>query len=239
MVFNLKTAIKTKILARIPVRKTVIIDRLLMIRWLGKELSPGSVLVEVGAGTGAFSRKFADDIGIPPANVHLVEAAPETFQRMTESNPGFQCHHYAVAALSGTLEIHVATNSKNALAWKSTSVFGEIMKEKFGKDVRSVSVPAVSLTDFYKQQALNCVDLLMLNCEGAEYEIFDGDLTFMSQTRLIWLEFHGRSRFLRQFIPKRYKIYDLFEANGFVCIGGSRRDNLDDQGHIMNLWERV
>ncbi len=216
------------------------VDRLLLLRYLAKSLPKKAHIIDVGAGTGSTAR-FIMELGkISGENIHLIEAVPETFASMAINNADLNCHNYAVASKSGTVSIFSA-DSTNPLAWKSATLYKGPITEKFGRShVKERIVPAINLNEFYQMHGLHYVDLLMLNCEGAEYEIFDGDINFLKSTRLVWIEIHGRARAFLKFKSKRVELYDLFEKLGFTRVAGHQRHHLTaSNDHMTHLWERI
>lgn len=216
------------------------VDRQLTLRYLAKSLKKNACIVDVGAGTGSFSRSIMELGGQSGENVHLIEPVNSTFNVMKESNPDLHAHHFAVAKFSGDISIFIS-DSADKWAWKSATISRDSIKEKFGSvGVRELKVQAISLTEFYKLQELTMVDLLALNCEGAEYEIFDGNTDFLDQTRMVWIELHGRTKAFWKLRQKRTELYDLLEARGFTLVGGHKRNDLTTSNdHMMHLWEKL
>ena len=57
----------------------------------------------------------------------------------------------------------------------------------------SIVVPSLTLNDFCKEKEIIQIDLLKINCEGGEYEIFTpGAKEFLERVNVIDLVLHGK-----------------------------------------------
>jgi len=75
-----------------------------------------------------------------------------------------------------------------------------------------VDVPHVqgrTLSRIIQDSGFGTVDLIKIDVEGAERELFQGDLSWLERTRAIAIEFHGDSRRTCQFdeIVKRFEFH--------------------------------
>jgi FkbM family methyltransferase len=93
--------------------------------------------------------------------------------------------HGAVCEQSGTATMHV-TQAHNC------SLFAEHARGITGDGaLASESVPTYSLTDLLARMNLETVDVLKLDCEGAEYGIiYQSPQETLRRVRLIMMEFH-------------------------------------------------
>lgn len=56
------------------------------------------------------------------------------------------------------------------------------------------TIPAVSLNDLVRDYALTSIDILKMDIEGSEKEVFEGDTSWLSITRCLVIELHDRMK---------------------------------------------
>jgi FkbM family methyltransferase len=140
---------------------------------LSQHLSGIKTILDVGANVGFFS--IAARGHYPDAVIHAYEPNPLIlrFLDANTSELGIEIHHEAVGGRAGSVRMLYAGDSCN-LAQTYTAESGEI--------------PQVSL-----QTAIDriggTVDLLKLDCEGAEWDIFQSDICWQN-IKNIRMEYH-------------------------------------------------
>ena len=140
-------------------------------------------IVDVGSNMGAFAVYAASRC--PTARVYCFE--PE------ERNFGFLKRNIAANSLDGRVCAYqravASCRGQRNLAVSESPLHSLITEDKGS---RCQKVDCVSLKDIIRDQALEKIDLLKVNCEGAEYEIFT-DLVRADFERLpdIRLEYHN------------------------------------------------
>lgn len=216
------------------------IDPALMLRYVARSIDPRGVMIDVGAGSGGGSRWMVEHAGLDPSHCYLIEACPENFSRMAAQCPGYRNLNLAVAAQDGSVKLYTVDDPRWDGSSKSNTIYGAALRHKFpDKQVNEIEVPARTLSSFYAEHGLDRVEFLWLNCEGAEYQLFGGDNSFLDRTRFVWIELHGAAPILRQFVAEKYRIYDLMMEHGFERVGGHRRDDIGATfGHLSYLFER-
>ncbi|MFZ1937202.1 MAG: FkbM family methyltransferase [Thermoguttaceae bacterium] len=135
---------------------------------VGKTLSPGDRVIDIGANIGAFTIRAARAVG-PAGQVIAVEPARETFrqlQRNVELNhlTNAIAKHTAVGEAPGTATLHVAHNS----------VFTSLYRGVAGQAASIEEVTVVTLDQLLDENGWNRCDFLKLDCEGAEHAIVRG-----------------------------------------------------------------
>ncbi len=216
------------------------VDSALMLRYVVRSIDPRGFMIEVGAGSGGGSRWMVEHAGLDPSHCYLIEACPENFSRMEAGCPGYQNLNLAVAAQDGSVKLYTVDDPRWDGSSKSNTIYGAALRHKFpGKKVKEIEVPARTLASIYAKHSLDRVEFLWLNCEGAEYQLFGGDNSFLDRTRFVWIELHGAAPILRQFVAETYRIYDLMMEHGFERVGGNRREDIGATfGHLSYLFER-
>jgi FkbM family methyltransferase len=134
---------------------------------LERVISPGATIIDIGANAGYFTlfaaAKF-DDSKIFSFEPIPVNYAQLERNRNLNSTKKIKCFPQAVAGVSG--EISLTFDAGDSFT-TSASLFshGRTQDETF-------KVPCVSLRDVMDQNSIEKCDLLKMDCEGAEYDIF-------------------------------------------------------------------
>jgi FkbM family methyltransferase len=140
---------------------------------------PAEVLVDLGASIGlATLRLLASH---PGAQVIAVEADPELIPRLS-TNVADLPVTVVHAAVSGSTGSRVFYRS-DMNSWGNSL-------EMTNPDKTAVMVPSLSFDDLLDEVGIDRVQLLKLDVEGAEWEIFDGDVS--ARVDAIIGEIHGR-----------------------------------------------
>lgn len=119
-------------------------------------------IVDLGASVGLATLRLL--AGHPGARVISVEADPVLISRLTANVAGLPVTvvHAAISASSGERSFHRSDIDSWANSLDNTS-----------QTQTAVTVPALSLGDLLEAHGVNQVDLLKLDVEGAEWEIFE------------------------------------------------------------------
>ena len=143
-------------------------------------LAPGDTFVDVGANIG-FLSAYARTIVGPEGKVHSFEPVPEFSAGFSDSVSAsgvsnITVNSCAVGEGPGKADLNIAGESN--IGW-NTIVPG------FMKDAaRSVSVPVVSLSDYFKEKSISKVGLVKIDVEGAEWLVLKGlEQAFMRGVR--------------------------------------------------------
>jgi FkbM family methyltransferase len=122
-------------------------------------------ILDIGANMGSFMVYAA--LKCPNAKIYCFEPEEQNFGFLSRNiavnslGTRVQAFRCAVAATNGDRELGIGDSPLNSL------VAGVADK---GRQL----VNCTTLKDIFKEQGLESVDLLKMNCEGAEYEIFEG-----------------------------------------------------------------
>jgi FkbM family methyltransferase len=147
--------------------KEIFMEDLYDIGFMKQHLKPRPVIVDVGANVGFFSLFMAAQM--PGASIYAFEPLPVNFKhlhRHFELNKGksLVALNQAVAGARGTLDLYFNPDADfTALASLDTGFDNA--------NTSRVTVEAVSLPDIFAGHQLGQIDLLKLDCEGAEYDI--------------------------------------------------------------------
>jgi len=133
-------------------------------------LHPGMTLIDVGANIGYYSLVGARLVG-PTGVVHSFEPNAAVRSRLADhvEMNGFRnivLHDRAVTRSSGTIKFYVSAVREN------DGISSTIPRE--GLENVAAEVPCVSLDEFVAAAGLGHVDLVKIDVEGAELDVFEG-----------------------------------------------------------------
>jgi FkbM family methyltransferase len=119
---------------------------------------PGDTVLDLGAGIGEEAMTFSELVG-PEGRVVCVEAHPSTFDQLTATCrvnglTNVRCEQYAIADTPGEVRMEASVGPTHVGA-----AIG---------DERGVPVPAETVDGLVSRLALEHIDLLKMNIEGAE-----------------------------------------------------------------------
>jgi FkbM family methyltransferase len=221
--------------------KSLIIDHDLIARYAARIIGTSGIFVEIGSATGASSIEFSKKYKIDPHKCYLVEACPENFKVMSEKAIGFNIFNYAITSKSGYIPFYVVDDPNEAGTSRSNTIDYESLKEKFpNRKISTVNVKSLNLSDFFSENNIAMVDYLFMNVEGAEYNIFSGNIDFLKKVKLFYMDLHGKSSIYNAKKNEKLRIYDLLLEYGFEKIGGHTRENiLNTDAHLSFFWENA
>jgi FkbM family methyltransferase len=150
------------------------------------QLSPGDVVIDIGAHVGVFTLWAAAHY--PNRRIISLEPSPKSFEILRQNVlrnrlKGVEVLQSACAGRAGTAVLH----SRGA-ASMNTLYTRDVLHSSF----RALdSVPVVTLDEIFERFQIKSTGLLKLDCEGAEYEILlnASDVTLRG-IRCIALEYH-------------------------------------------------
>ena len=151
-----------------------------------RHLNPGMTVVDVGAYIGMFTCLMAKQV-LPQGQVHAFEPSQRSYQRLCEnlavnSFQNVTVNRQAVFSGNGDRALYCYGAPFESL---SSVVRHELSREH--NVLRSVSeeqVGTVSLDDYCEKWAIRRIDLLKIDAEGAEPEVFAGADQLLSQGRI-------------------------------------------------------
>jgi FkbM family methyltransferase len=169
-----------------------------------------SNIIDVGCGQDAelslylISRYGLKAYGVDPTIKH------QDALKMIEDKTGNRFQHIksAVSSKEGEMTFYETLDHESGS-------FYEDHKNIISDRIRSYTVKTMTISGLVKHLNLQSVDLIKLDLEGAEYELFnDIDLNELNNCRQIYIEFHHHAfrRYTRQ---DTNKIVDKFRNNGF------------------------
>lgn len=131
-----------------------------------KLLKGGQIILDVGANIGLFS--YQARVASPDARIHAFEADPSTFKILKTNleTCDVTCHNLAVSDYEGTMDFYSSETS----GWSSKyPTLG-------AKSAKHVTVQAIRLSTFMRQECIKQIDYLKIDIEGGEFDMLLGDV---------------------------------------------------------------
>jgi len=205
-------------------RIQLISDHYVLAAWL----TPQSIVLDLGANVGDFSREISSSFG---CRCVAVEPAPANFLKIP-ATPLITKLPFAAGAQEGTGRLFLAEHIQGH------SLFAAGHDE--AGDALSVPIEILAYRSLLAKAAVTRVDLLKIDIEGAEWgfieEISDEDLRQIPQ---ITVEFHDFVPALRNQCRTPQVCQRLREL-GFVCIQDTRRGTYNtlfvNAQHVEITW---
>ena len=149
------------------------------------EITPGpQVIIDAGANIGLAAIYFANRF--PRAKIISVELSPQNFNLLTENTAPY---HQISPIHAGLWPRHEALKFKQ----EGISPWGYKVDNSLVENV--VTVNSITINDIIAQYQLTTIDLLKIDIEGAEVELFSQNYEqWLPQVRMIIIEFHDRWR---------------------------------------------
>jgi len=231
---RLKRAVKT-LLGK---ESGVFVDTAFMIQYVAKCMTPMSVYVEFGAFTGLTGKWFREMSGISPSHCYLVEACPTNYDLMKTYCAGFHLFNLAVSGQEGTLPFYIVDRDIDEGTSRSNSFDRRHLEKRFGKEnVKEIQIRALTVASFLRENAVQQVDFMFFNIEGAEYAIFEGDISFLDQVQYLYLDLHQLRNDDSTLKKRQLAIYDRIIAQGYERLAGHRREDIPRiEDHLSFLW---
>ncbi|MFN7161309.1 MAG: FkbM family methyltransferase [Candidatus Gracilibacteria bacterium] len=161
-------------------------------------------IIDIGAHIGTFEffvRSLNHSVPII-----AYEAAVDNFELLTQNIKQnalqkITAFHMAAAGTTEDVYLNISNNNHN-----------NSLCEPYAKDAKQYKiVPGISLDDIMKENNIEICSLLKIDCEGAEYDIFESTSpeTF-SKIQAIFMEYH------EHFGRSHKELIEIFEKNGFT-----------------------
>ncbi len=228
---------------RMPPEKRLYVDKTLFYRYAKHRLGPEAVYVEIGAATGKSAKIWTEYLGLRPDRCHLVEACPTNARLLQEKLPGYRVYNYAAMDRCGEVALSIVDKPADEGSSRSNSLNEGALRAKSKLPIRQVMVQGVTMGELFERAGISRCDLLYMNCEGAEYDILNGDVSFLDRVGLFYLDMHmglfRKARTEREMLEMKAAAYDLLASRGFTQIGGHQRKHIFEVSniHLTSFWE--
>lgn len=142
------------------------------------------VIIDCGANIGFASIFFAQKY--PSAQIIAIEPEQSNFKMLQLNTQNFQnihCLNNGLWYKKANLEVHEGQES---------GMWNFVVKEVDYQNENTIQ--AYSLTDIMEMYKLDHVDILKIDIEGSEKEVFENDHEWLAKTDLVIIELHDRMR---------------------------------------------
>jgi FkbM family methyltransferase len=148
-----------------------------------EELKDVKTILDVGANIGAAAVYLLHLF--PDAKLIAIEPAPGNFAVLQKNLASYQGRATAVPAALWSSETNLQIQRgafRDGLDWS--------IQVKPADPATSATVPGITMPQLLASQNLDQIDLLKIDIEGAERELFAARTTWLSQVRTICIELH-------------------------------------------------
>lgn len=143
-----------------------------------------NVIIDAGANIGLASLYF--HTRFPSAKIYSLEPDPGNYRAMEEQVRGISAIKIFSYALWGKKE-------KLSLHLSGVDAWG--IRVQQAKSDKENNISGIDLSSFMRDQKIEMIDLLKIDIEGAEVEIFEGEFDYwLQRTRILIIELHENIR---------------------------------------------
>jgi len=197
-------------------------------------LTADSVVLDLGANYGAFANAMASRFR---CEVYAVEASPRVFAKMPAGD-FVKKFNFAICGRSGTVALNISSNHEVT----------SLKRLDNWEYIDTIRVEGLSLDEFLKTESVPQIDLLKIDIEGAEIEVFNScSDAFLRSIDQITVEFHewlgGSSKTEVTDIVSRLQtlgffVFKLSRANFSDVLFVHRRHMsfIDYASTILDIW---
>lgn len=163
--------------------------------------TPSPTILEIGAHDGTHTLRFFKAFAEP--TIHCFEPEPralERWHRALDQRSGVYIHAVAVGSQSGRAIFHRSSGrhpgpdgKPMAQGWDYS---GSLKAPRRHRELypavsfeRTMEVPVVSIDDWIQDQEIGVVDLVWMDVQGAEADVFRGMVHTLPRVRLIYTEY--------------------------------------------------
>lgn len=159
-----------------------------------KDLLDAKVIIDAGANIGAFS--VLADLYCKNARIIAVEPEKNNFAMLvhnTRNCNNIECLNLGIWKYKTRLKV----------IQRETGEWGFIVKECTQGDIK-----ALGIKDLIKKYSIEFIDILKVDIEGSELEMFEGNCEWLQNVKIIVIETHDRIRpGCTELIDKKIKSY--------------------------------
>jgi FkbM family methyltransferase len=197
-------------------------------------VTAGSVVLDLGANYGAFANATASRFR---CDVYAVEASPLVFAKMPAGDL-VKKFNFAICGRSGAATLNISSNHEVT----------SLKRLDNWEYIDTVKVEGLSLDEFLKTASIPQIDLLKVDIEGAEIEVFNScSDAFLRSIDQITVEFHewvgGSSKTEVKDVVSRLQalgffVFKLSRANFSDVLFVHRRHMsfIDYASTIVGIW---
>lgn len=193
-------------------------------------LSENSVVVDLGASQGAFSKQLKRKVN---CFLHQIEANPELYNKLTILDKTIS-YNLAISNSNSEVTFYISDHP-------SSSSLRSDKKTNFSS---KINIQCRSLKTFVEENKIQNIDLLKIDVEGAEIDILMSiDKMLMDKISQISVEFHEKQFDTIKEIPKINAVINQLKSYGMFVINFTKPHYTDvlivNLNHIsINILKR-
>lgn len=162
------------------------------------------IVVDIGANIGAFAAYIKTKY--PSTTIYCYEPDPENFKNLTKN---IQENNFKDVMLFNKA---VGKQNGKITLYAETTEFGTANSSTIRKSDVSIDVECLTLEEIFKENNIEKCDLLKLDCEGCEYDIFyNTNTNIIKKVGIISLEYHDLD------LNTGKNLADYLEQSKFKC----------------------
>ncbi len=204
------------------------------------------IIFDIGSCEGEDSYRYARLF--PNATIYAFEPLSGNFGRIEslirDKNLGNRIHAfpYALSNHSGKARFHISSGAppgKDTSDWdygnKSSSLYppGKTREvHKWLEFNESIEVDTLRLQQFCAEQAINHIDFIHMDVQGAELDVLKGAGDLIDNISMIWMEVHSVPLYADQ--PLKDEVEGFMAAHHFSMIKDTVDDIAGDQLYVKN-----
>lgn len=145
-------------------------------------------IIDGGANIGLAAIYFSNKY--PEAKIISIEPEPSNFEMLVKNTVNYNNVSAHNAALTKNSKAKIIIEDKGLGHWgfMTTEVSGDVPQD-------AVVIPTISIFDLMRENNFESIDLLKIDIEGAEKELFEtGYESWLPKTRVLVVELHDRMK---------------------------------------------
>lgn len=187
-----------------------------------RTIEPGWTVVDVGANIGLYTLLFAQLAG-PDGQVHAFEPEPENHRRLLvnlalNEASNVSARQEALAAVPGTRTLNVYDHSLNA--WHSfgrASLPDPFAPGHTAEPSHTLDVTTTMLDSYCAEKAIDSVDFLKIDVEGAELDVLHGAAKLLARGAVGIILFEVSRPQVEALGHRPREIFELLAGYGYSC----------------------
>tara|TARA_R110000782_G_scaffold181708_1_gene271999 strand:+ start:897 stop:1898 length:1002 start_codon:yes stop_codon:yes gene_type:complete len=189
------------------------------------KIDTGDVVVDIGANIGVFSA-YAQQF--KPTHTYSLEPVNETFNYLKQNMEGFNnvtVIEKGISKNGGPLEMTLSDLSACHTLKSNTEILNDNIQNHLSSRPKTSIVQTQTINQFIKENNINRIDFLKVDCEGGEYDLFTTlDKEYLANNiKKIALEYHSPLI--------KTELLNIFKKCGFLIEGINELEG-DKLGHI-------
>ena len=171
-----------------------------------------SIFFDVGGNYGQTIDEFRSVF--KNCEIHSFEPSPAVFEvlkKKTSTIPNLKVWNYGIGSTSKRLYL-------NENSHRNMSSFLEMGKDCWGSIEQKVSVPMNTIDNFCEENKIKKIDILKVDTQGFELEVFKGAKKCMQENRIGLLYFEVTFMDMYKELPTFGELYDFATNNGFELV---------------------